>query len=127
MNHLSRYLENNHVVTAPKWADLVKTGCLKQMPPSFQNWWYTRTASIARQVYLHPGTSVEQLKNRYGAKKHYGAAPCHFCRASGKIVRVILQQLQKAEWVKVGEEGRSITAKGQKQLDLIAQEVKKNL
>ena len=127
VNHLSKYLENNHIVRAPKWADLVKTGCLKQMPPSFQNWWYIRTASVAREVYLHPGTSVEQLRNRYGAKKHYGAAPCHFCQASGKIVRVILQQLEEAGWVKQVDEGRIITPKGQKQLDLIAQEVKKSL
>ena len=124
---LSKHLETSRLVEAPKWADLCKTGCLKQMPPNFQNWWYIRAAAVARQVYLHPGTSVEELKNRFGSKKHYGTAPCHFCQSSGKVVRVILQQLEKLGWVKKADEGRNITAKGQRQLDLIAQEVKKSL
>jgi small subunit ribosomal protein S19e len=122
---LSKYLESKGLVAPPNWADLVKTGTLKQMPPSFKNWWYTRTASIARQVYLHPNTSVEELRNRYGAKKHYGVAPCHFCKSSGKVVRVILQQLAGLGWIALEDkgDGRVITAKGQKQLDLIAREV----
>lgn len=121
---LSKYLESNKVVPAPKWADLCKTGCLKQMPPNFSNWWYTRAAAIARQVYLHPATSVTELKNRFGSKKHYGTAPSHFCQASGKVVRAILQQLEKAGWVEQADSGRKISKKGQKQLDLIAREVK---
>ena len=122
---LSAHIAKNKVVEAPKWAELVKTGCLKQMPPNDTNWWYTRAASIARQVYLHPETSVEQLKNRYGTNKNYGVAPKHFCQCSGKVIRVILQQLESAGWIKSGETGRNMTAKGQKQLDLIAKEVKK--
>ena len=125
--HLARHLETARLIQAPTWADLCKTGCLKQMPPNFQNWWFTRAAAVARQVYLHPGTSVTELKNRFGSKKHYGTAPCHFCQASGKVIRVILQQLEKTGWVKKGEDGRTITAKGQKQLDLIAKEVQKSL
>ena len=125
ISQLSAHIAKNKIVEAPKWADLVKTGCLKQMPPNETNWWYTRAASIARQVYLHPETSVEQLKNRYGANKNYGVAPKHFCQCSGKVIRVILQQLEQAGWIKSGETGRNITAKGQKQLDLIAKEVKK--
>ena len=125
--HLARHLETARLIQAPSWADLCKTGCLKQMPPNFQNWWYTRAAAVARQVYLHPGTSVTELKNRFGSKKHYGTAPCHFCQASGKVLRVILQQLEKIGWAKKGGEGRKITAVGQKQLDIIAREVKKSL
>jgi small subunit ribosomal protein S19e len=124
---LSKYLEGNHLITVPDWADLVKSGCLKQMPPSFSNWWYTRAASIARQVYLHPHTSVTGLRNRYGSKKHYGVAPCHFCKSSGKIVRIILHQLTTLQWVEGTEDGRILTSRGQKQLDIIAQEVNKDL
>ena len=122
---LAEHIQNNKIVEAPKWSELCKTGCLKQMPPNDYNWWYTRTASIVRQVYLHPGTSVEELKNRYGSNKNYGVAPKHFCQCSGKVIRTILQQLETAGYVKSGEVGRNITPKGQKQLDLIAQEVKK--
>lgn len=122
---LAQYLENNKVLTAPKWADLVKTGCLMQMPPNFQNWWYLRAAAVCRQVYLHPNTSVTELRNRFGSKKHYGTKPCHFCQASGKVLRVILQQLETAGYIKKEEDGRVITPRGQKQLDTLARELKK--
>lgn len=124
---LAQYFQNNKTVEAPKWADLVKTGCLKQMPPNFQNWWYLRAAAVCRQVYLHPHTSVTELRNRFGSKKHYGTKPCHFCQSSGKVLRVILQQLEAAQYVKIDEtQGRIITPKGQKQLDIIACEIKKS-
>lgn len=122
---LAQYFENNKVLSAPKWADLVKTGCLNQMPPNFQNWWYIRSAAVCRQVYLHPNTSVTELRNRFGSKKHYGTKPCHFCQCSGKVLRVILQQLETAGYIKKNEEGRSITPRGQKQLDTLAREIKK--
>lgn len=123
---LAAFLQSSNIVEAPKWADLIKTGCLKQMPPNDVNWWYTRAASIVRMVYLHPGMSVKSLRNKYGGNKNYGSSPKHFCQAGGKIIRVILQQLEKAEYVKKGEKGgRVITPKGQKQLDLIAKEVQK--
>jgi small subunit ribosomal protein S19e len=98
------------------------------MPPSFTNWWYTRAASIARQVYLHPGTSVNDLRNRYGGRQHNGSAPCHFAKASGKIVRTILNQLEQIGWVEKPKGAtRRITPKGQKQLDQVAREVRKSL
>jgi small subunit ribosomal protein S19e len=124
---LSKYLDTSQVVAAPSWADLVKTAAFHQMPPNFTNWWYTRAASIVRQVYLHPRTSVGDLRNRYGGKQHNGSAPCHFAQASGKIVRTILQQLEAADWVKKDANGRSITPKGQQQLDRIARELSRGI
>jgi small subunit ribosomal protein S19e len=125
---LSTFLETGNVIPAPKWADLVKTAAFHQMPPGFTNWWYTLAASIARQVYLHSGTSVNDLRNRYGGRQHNGAAPCHFAKASGKIIRTILHQLEHIGWVeKVDGGSRRITPKGQKQLDQIAREVRKSL
>jgi small subunit ribosomal protein S19e len=124
---LSSFLETSQIVPAPKWADLVKTASFHQMPPNFTNWWYARAASIARQVYLHPHTSVGDLRNRYGGKQHNGSAPCHFAKASGKILRSILQQLEAIDWIKKEGQGRVLTPKGQKQLDVLAQEVAKGL
>ena len=122
---LSKFFETNRLFEAPKWADLVKTGHLKQMPPCFINWWYTRAAAVARTVYLHPGTSVQYLRNKFGGNKNYGASPKHFAQASGKIVRTMLKQLEEIGYVKKDEKGgRVITPKGQKQLDLVAKEVK---
>ena len=127
IEHLSKFFETNRLLEAPKWADLVKTGHHKQMPPSLLNWWYTRAAAVARTVYLHPGTSVQYLRNKFGGSKNYGAAPRHFAQSSGKIVRTMLQQLEKIDYVKKDDKGgRVITSKGQKQLDLVAKEVAKS-
>ncbi|OHS96068.1 30S ribosomal protein S19e [Tritrichomonas foetus] len=123
---LAQFFQNNKTIEAPKWADLVKTGALKQMPPNFQNWWYTRAASICRQVYLHPHTSVSELRHRYGASINNGVAPRHHAQSSGKVIRTILNQLESAGFVKKEDgNGRSITPRGQKQLDTIASEIKK--
>ena len=118
---LAKHLEKN--IKVPEWADLVKTGSFKEMPPSLNNWYYIRAASIARQVYLNPGTSVESLRNRYGQKVDYGHAPSHHGKCSGKIIRSCLADLEKLGWVKKEENGRFITPKGQKQLDILAQEI----
>jgi small subunit ribosomal protein S19e len=109
-------------IKAPQWADLVKTGSQKEMAPSAPNWWYIRAASILRQVYLHPDTSVGSLKTRYGSNARNGTMPAHFHSAGGKIIRTILQQLESVGLVEKDENkgGRHVTSKGQKQLDLIA-------
>ena len=123
---LANHFQQTQILVMPSWADLVKTGCFKQMPPNFAGWWYTRAAAIARQIYLHPSTSVESLRNRFGQNQHVGPTPNHHCKCSGKVIRIICQQLEKIEWVKLGDNGgRIMTSKGQHQLDLIAQEAMK--
>ena len=123
---VAQYLENSKKVEAPTWATHVKTGNLKQMPPCNNKWWFTRAASILRQVYLHPHTSVSELRHRYGGSKNYGTAPRHHCVASGKIIRQILQDLEKAALIKTEDNGRIITPQGQKLLDGIAVEINKS-
>lgn len=124
---LAKHFEKANLLSTPEWADLVKTGSSKQMPPMNSNWFFVRSASIARQVYLHPGASVQALKNRYGENTNNGSAPFHHGKASGKIIRACLHQLEKIDWVKTTDDGCVITPKGQKQLDTLAQEVAKNL
>ena len=64
---------------------------------------------------------VSKLRNMYGTKKNRGVKPEHFCKGSGKIVRVILQQLEAEGFVKKVEKdihkGKIITPKGQSFLD----------
>ena len=61
-----------------------------------------------------------------GGRKNRGHKPEHKKRASGSIIREILQQHEKAGFVKTEKgKGRTITPKGQKFLDGIAKAVKK--
>lgn len=99
-------------IKMPDWARFVKTGVSKERPPEQDDWWYIRAASILRRVYLNNHIGVERLRTYYGSKKRYGHAPPHFKKASGKIIRVILQQLEKAGFLEKDEKGRKLTSKG---------------
>ena len=123
---LAKHLEKTGLIKAPEWSDLVKTASFKEMPPNNNNWFYIRAASIARQVYLNPHTSVESLRNRYGGKVDYGHCPSHHGKCSGKVIRSCLAQLKKIEWIQETDEGCVITKKGQKQLDVLSQEIAKS-
>ena len=123
---LAKHFETAQVIKAPEWADLVKTGFLQQMPPTRSNWWYVRAASVARQIYMNKTASVSGLVFRYGTNENPGVSPKHHQEASRKIIRTILQQLEKADLVSIRENnGRELTPKGQKLLDQVANEASK--
>ncbi len=109
----------------PDWAAFVKTGVCKERPPTQNNWWWIRSASILRRVYVNQKMGVSKIRKIYGGRKNRGHKPEHRYLASGSIIRKILQQLDKAGFVKTEKgKGRSITPKGQKFLDEIAKSIK---
>ena len=111
----------------PDWAAYVKTSMAKMRPPETDDWWYTRAASILRKVYVKGIVGVERLRNEYGSRKKRGMRPEKFFRASGKIIRTILQQATKAglmEHIKEKKTGRRLTKKGKEYLETIAAEIK---
>jgi small subunit ribosomal protein S19e len=118
-------LEKMPEFNPPAWASFVKTGVSRQRPPTQANWWWIRSASILRKVYLNQSVGVSKLRKVYGGRKNRGHKPEHKKRASGNIIRKILQQHEKAGFVKTEKgKGRKITPKGQKFLDLIAKSLK---
>jgi small subunit ribosomal protein S19e len=52
----AEHLKNSDKFDLPVWADTVKTGVFKDLAPYGDDWYYIRAASIARKVYLTPGT-----------------------------------------------------------------------
>merc|ERR1712078_494274 len=82
-----QYLKRTGKIELPKWADLVKTGTLKELAPYDPDWFYYRTASIARKVYLRNGLGVGMLRNLYGGRKSRGTRPHHHGVGSGSIAR----------------------------------------
>ncbi len=113
---LAEELKNVPECKMPEWAMFVKTSVSKARPPMSDDWWYQRSASILRKVGLLGPIGVNKLKVKYGGKYRRGYKPAKFQKASGKIIRLILQQLEKAGLIKQivisGHKGRILDAKG---------------
>ncbi len=112
----------------PEWSRFVKTSVAKSRPTDEEDFWYKRSASILRQIYKKKILGVSKLRTKYGAKKSRGAKPEKFKRASGKIIRTILQQADKAGLTEMAKEikgvkgkkpGRKLTEKGKELLESI--------
>ncbi|KHO50477.1 MAG: small subunit ribosomal protein S19e [archaeon GW2011_AR13] len=67
------------------------------------------------------GVGVSRLRTKYGSKKNRGFKPEEFRKASGKIIRTILQQSDLAGLTEIAKDvrgvkskrpGRQLTAKG---------------
>jgi len=106
----------------PEWSFYVKTSSAKERPPENDDFWFKRAASILRQLYFKGVIGVNKLRTRYGAKKDRGGRPSKFRKASGKIIRVILQQAESAGFVEKVDHlqfGRKLTEKGRDFLDSV--------
>ncbi|MFZ5954892.1 MAG: 30S ribosomal protein S19e [Nanoarchaeota archaeon] len=111
----------------PEWSLYVKSGVSRQRVPEDPDFWYKRAASILRQLYIKGVIGVNRLRTRYGSRKNRGVRPDKFKRASGKIIRTILQQAESAnlvEKVSNQQHGRRLTPNGRKFLDLISEKTK---
>lgn len=122
-------LKKEKYVEMPEWAKFVKTGRHKERHPVNKDWWFVRAASLLRKFYISiKPLGISRLRKVYGGKKNRGYKPERFYRGSGKILRVIIQQLENKGLIKKIEKGvhkgRVITPDGQKFLNKIAKEVK---
>ena len=113
---------------APEWVEFVKSGAAKERPIDEEDFWYKRAASILRQIYRKGIVGVSRLRTKYGSKKDRGFKPEEFRKASGKIIRTILQQSDKAGFTEIAQTvkgvrkrkpGRQLTSQGKKFLEAI--------
>ncbi len=126
---LKEELKKVEAIKPPAWINFAKSGASRERPPIQPDFWYIRSASILKRIYLNGPIGVERLKTFYGGRKRRGTKPARFKKASGSILRKILQQLEAAGFVekldKKGVKGRKISTTGRKFLDKIAYEVSK--
>jgi len=128
IDELAKYIkENIKEVQPPDWANFVKTSPSRQRLPIQNDWWYIRAASILRKVYLLQPVSVNTLRVIYGGRKKYSKRREHHYKASGSIIRKILQQLEKAGLVEKTDKGRILTNKGKSLINKISSEIFKEL
>jgi len=114
-------------VKQPEWADFVKSGRHCERAPHRRDWFYVRMASVLYRVYREGHLGTNRLRTYYGGRRNRGVKPHHFYRASGKVIRVCLQELEKLGFVKKEKGGRSISGKGESYLNAKAKEIGKEL
>ncbi|GMH95115.1 hypothetical protein TL16_g13081, partial [Triparma laevis f. inornata] len=117
----AEHLKNSDKFELPNWADMVKTAVFKELAPYGDDWYYIRAASIARKIYLRPGTGVGALQKWYGGSYRRGTRTEHFRKANSGLIRSVLQGLEEMKVIeKAGAKGRKMTRVGQQDLDRIA-------
>lgn len=117
-------VELEKMIEMPEWAKYVKTGVNRERPPEQDNWWWIRAASILRRIAINGPVGVQKLRTYYGGLKRLGHQPSHFRKGGGKIIRTILQQLEKVGLVtKVEKKGRVLTPEGQKFINKIIKKI----
>lgn len=116
-------------ITAPSWSQYAKTGTQKARPPVKNDWWYTRASSMMLKIARLGPIGVSKLRTVYGGKKRRGHQPPEFRKGSGNIIRKILQQLEKAGFLKQQakgvHKGRVLTPKGFSFINRIAKTLAK--
>ncbi|MBN1160054.1 MAG: 30S ribosomal protein S19e [Candidatus Diapherotrites archaeon] len=128
INRVAADFKGRSEFKAPEWSLYVKTGPHVQRAPDNPDWWYVRTATVLRRIYMDGPVGTQRLRTYFGGRKNRGIRPHTQQRSGGKIIRVALQQLEKAGYIKSFEKkGRVITPAGKKYLDKLAIELKKEL
>jgi len=107
-------------IEAPAWSSSVKTGCQAQRPPAQKDWYYSRAASLLRRLYTQGPVGTERLRTVYGGSKSRGVRRSKHQKSGGKIIRLLLQQLEKLEFVSKTPRGRVLTSKGVSYIDHLA-------
>lgn len=112
-------------IQKPKYIDFVKTGAGKERVPDSTDFFYSRCASILRQVYLNGPIGVSRLRTKYGSKRAHWVRRHHHYRAGGSIIKDAFDALEKKGYIKTTKTGRIITPGGKSFLDKLSNDISK--
>lgn len=127
IKRVSEKLKSVPEIKPPEQLQFWKTAYYKEIAPvNIDDFWYIRSASLLRKVYLRKNIGINKLRREYGGRTRNHVHKKHFAPAGGAIIRRCLQQLEKAGLVQtVPGKGRIITPKGASFLDKTAMEIYK--
>lgn len=115
-------------IAKPAWADYVKTGMHSERAPIRTDWFFVRMASILYRTHKWGVIGTEALRTYYGGRRNRGVKREHHYKASGKVIRSAVQNLEKAGYLeKAKPKGRKIAVKGFRLLNEMSKLVEKNL
>ncbi|MGD0728819.1 MAG: 30S ribosomal protein S19e [Candidatus Micrarchaeaceae archaeon] len=113
-------------IKKPAYVDYVKSGANKERVPQDPDFFYMRTGSILRQVYLNGPIGVSKLRTRYGSRKEHVVHRRHHVKSGGSVIRDAMIELERINYVKNTKAGRVITPKGKSFMDKICKELDKS-
>jgi len=115
-------------IEKPIWADYVKTGVHNERAPARDDWFYVRMASILYRAFKWGTIGTEALRSYYGGRRNRGVKREHHYKASGKVIRSCVQNLEKAGYLERAQpKGRKVSIKGFKLLNEMAKIAEKNM
>lgn len=122
---LAEKLREYPEIKAPEGSIFWKTAFFKELAPlDSENFWYIRSASILRKVKKFGPIGVNHLRKHYGGRNRKGPGLHHGSKGSGKIIRLILQQLEEANLIKKQDRsGRITTPEGTSLLERTSYEI----
>ncbi|MHA2362397.1 MAG: 30S ribosomal protein S19e [Candidatus Hodarchaeales archaeon] len=128
ITRLAKEFKEKDLINPPEWNEYVKTCHFKENIPGNSDWFFVRSASVLRKIYAKGPIGIQELRKIYGSKKNKGSSPNHASRASGAVLRNIVQQLERNGFVELIEsQGRKMTPKGMSFVDAISKELKSEI
>jgi small subunit ribosomal protein S19e len=128
---LATRLQSMDQVSAPEWADYVKTGSHRERPPVQADWWYVRSAAVFRKVGMMGPIGANHMAQQFGGPKDRGVKQNRAVSGSRNIARTILQQLSACDLIISKHNlagtvnlGKILTGTGQSMLDDAAHAVR---
>lgn len=101
--------------------DLESTSILTYRHPFLLFFLSSKTAALARHIYLRKAVGIGALQKLHGGAKNNGFAPSHHASASGSVQRKVIQGLEGIGVLeKDPKGGRRISQDGMRDLDRIA-------
>jgi small subunit ribosomal protein S19e len=114
-------------IKAPEWLEQAKSGSHNERITTQKGFWHIRLGSLLRTVALDGPVGVRHLRTKYGGRTQHIVRRSHHRPAGGKIIRLGLQQLEKAGFIAKADKkhgfGRVITRQGTALLEKAARTV----
>ncbi len=109
---LAAKLKEDEKFAAPEWFGTVKGGPANERLPDSADQWFDRVASIFRTIAIRGPIGTQRMRNKYGGRQEHTRGRAHHKKAGGKAIRLAMQKLQSAGFVKNEPKGRVVTAAG---------------
>ncbi|MHA1273317.1 MAG: 30S ribosomal protein S19e [Promethearchaeota archaeon] len=125
---IAEKLKEFEEIKPPPGSEYWKTAFFKELAPvDYKNFWYIRCASLLRKVRKYGPIGVNRLRKKYGGRNRRKRGLAKSARGSGKIIRVALQQLEKANLITtVEKKGRIVSPEGVSLLERTAYSILRN-